>query len=577
MKFENDQIGSNLMLAITTGMYARSLSCLREYVQNSYDKPSLATKIEITSENSGVNWVITDNGVGMNEAELTKALGVGVYTKDYGETEGLFGIGIWSGIAVCDRLIIITKKKNDDIKLRLEISAKQIREDAINNRPILDFLTSNTSEIEIIHVTGNEVAKSFTTVRLEGTSAAGQGVFSEKNVIDYLSKNVPVSLDPSFQFAAEVKQKFETDKFYRPIEISVNGNIVTRISNLKEKLINIYQKSFYYNGKVIADCWFSFNSKGDALKGDRGFTLRHNGFTVANWERLRSLVMGRFNDRFIGEIHVDRSIKELKPVASRSDFQQNEISDALYEQIKQFLIDMQRSNSFMTTNVHSPEKKIEESKAARYLTEDRIKVIKNIEEKNFKEDLKFLDKDPALKDMKADLQIVEAEAKKKFNEFKNEVKEEKKNLPPSKPETKKVISELTEDKELKRNIETLMTGKHERDITIDPFNTLKERIQKKVNKKFSYFGEACDEIGKSLTLFKGAKSEKESNDDVKVFFKKSYRLFRNIPEHAKGTNSTRWIDEAGNISEIKTGIMALLTLIANMIERMELKELKEDT
>lgn len=572
MKFDNGQIGSNLMLAITTGMYARSLSCLREYVQNSYDKPSLATKVEITSENSGINWIITDNGSGMNESELKKALGVGVYTKDYGETEGLFGIGIWSGIAVCDRLVIITKKKNDDVKLRLEISAKQIREDAINNRPILDFLTSNTGEIEAINVSGPEVAKSFTTVRLEGTSAAGPGVFTEKNIADYLSRNVPVALDPSFQFADEVKQRFETAKFYKPIEISVNGNIVTRISNLNEKLMGFHTKSFYYKGKIIADCWYSFNSKSDALKGDRGFTLRHNGFTVANWERLKSLIMGRFNDRFIGEIHVDRSITELKPVASRNDFQQNEISDDLFGQIKQFLIDMQRVNSFMTTNVHSPKKKIEEAKGIQSTVEERIKAVKNIEEKNFKDDLKFLDKDAAFKDIKTELQKAESESKQQFNEFKNEVKEEKKNLPSSKPETKKVISELTADKELKRNIETLMTGKHEEDFTIDPFNPLKERIQKKLNKKFSHFGYACDEIGKSLTLFKGAKSEKESNDDVKVFFQKSYRLFRNIPEHAKKTDSTRWLEEAENLSEIKAGIMALLTLIDNMIERMELKE-----
>ena len=557
------------MLAITTGMYARSLSCLREYVQNSYDKPSLATRVDINSENNGVNWVITDNGAGMDETELRKALGVGVYTKDYGENEGLFGIGIWSGIAICDKLVILTKKKDRDTKLRIEIDAKQIRHDAINNRPILTFLTNNTGEIEPIKVSDSDVGRSFTVIRLEGTLAAGTGIFTEENVVNYLCHNVPVPIDSTFQFAKEVKLGFETPQFYKPINISVNGNLVTRVGDLNEKLRGFYTKPFLYKNNLVAKCWYSLNSQSEALKGDRGFTLRHNGFTVANWERLKSLVVGRFNDRFIGEIHVERAVTELKPVASRNDFQQNEISDDLYEQIKQFLIDLQRVNSFVTTNIHSPEKKIEYVKGGGSTISERITTLKNIEEKNFKDDIKFLDKDPAFSDLKTELLKAEAEAKNKFNEFKKEVAEERKTAEPSKPETKKVLSGLTTNKDLKKNIETLMTGKHEGDFTIDPFNPLKEKIQRKLNKKFSNFSQACDEIGKTLTLFKGASSEKDGNDDVKKFFLKAYRLFRNIPEHAKSTESTRWFDEAKNASDIKAGVMALLTLMDNMIDRMD--------
>lgn len=149
MKFDDGDIGSNLMYAITNGLYSRDVSAIGEHFQNAYDAPALATEININFDNNGLNCSIKDNGTGMDNDDLKHALGVGIFTKDK-DSEGIFGIGIWSGIAVCDKLVIITKKKESPIKLRIEINAKAIRETSTNNSKLIDFLSDNTGEVERI-------------------------------------------------------------------------------------------------------------------------------------------------------------------------------------------------------------------------------------------------------------------------------------------------------------------------------------------------------------------------------------------------------------------------------------------
>jgi len=70
----------------------------------------LMQKIEISFENGTSNLVIRDNGSGMDREELIHSLGIGVSNKSE-EDIGWRGVGIWSGVPVCRRIVIITKKK----------------------------------------------------------------------------------------------------------------------------------------------------------------------------------------------------------------------------------------------------------------------------------------------------------------------------------------------------------------------------------------------------------------------------------------------------------------------------------
>ena len=558
------------MFALTTGLYSRNLSCIREYVQNSYDEPSEASNIQISIEN-GINLLIKDNGKGMNEEDLRKSLGVGLFTKDFGKSEGMYGIGIWSGVAVCNKLVIVTKKIQTSEKLRVEINCGEIRENSSKNIPILKFLTDNTGEIEHIPVPENEFDKSYTLIRLEDITPGGIDLFTEKNLIEYVSQNLPVAVSKEFQFKEDIAKNFENSGYYRTINVTVNGNEVNRLHSIREQLRGFELKPFVKDNDIFALCWFSLNKSGDSLKRDRGFTLRHNGFVVRDWKSLRSEINGRFNDRFIGEIHLVQYNPKLKPTAPRNELIPNEITIELYNQIRQFFSKLQRINSYVTVNIASPKKKMEEVIKTDSF-EDKRKGIKEIQAKNFKENLNFLEKDSSLQSLSKQLQQESSKVQGDFGKIKNMFDEVIKKNPPGRIELKKIVSSMTNDKQLQKNIETLMSEKHEGDLTIDPFNSLKESIEKLTKKKFSKFSDACNEIGQTITLFKGAKNERDSNNDVKAFFKQAYKIFRNLPEHAKGTMSTKWFDDAPNQEAIKAGVMALLTLIDNMIKRMTYSE-----
>ena len=205
MKFNDEDIGSNLMYALTNGLYSRDVSAIREYFQNAYDPPALATEVSINFDNNGLNCSIKDNGTGMDSDDLRRALGVGIFTKNK-DSEGIFGIGIWSGIAVCDKVVIITKKKGDAEKLRIEIDAKSIREDATDNVKLTDFLSERTGDIQRIDAK-MEVEQSFTIVRLENILEILRNVrdkkmaFNEEGIIEFASKNLPIPIDPDFNFS----------------------------------------------------------------------------------------------------------------------------------------------------------------------------------------------------------------------------------------------------------------------------------------------------------------------------------------------------------------------------------------
>lgn len=108
MKYNNIFIGSRLMETITSGLYDGNLNCIREYIQNSID--SKANHIDIFFDNGISDLIIKDDGSGMNKSELENSLGIGTSSKS-DENIGWRGIGIWSGVPVSKRIVIITKKR----------------------------------------------------------------------------------------------------------------------------------------------------------------------------------------------------------------------------------------------------------------------------------------------------------------------------------------------------------------------------------------------------------------------------------------------------------------------------------
>jgi hypothetical protein len=579
MEFKDEDFGSNLMYAITSGLYSRDISCVREYFQNAYDPPAFASKIKMSLENNGINFVITDDGSGMDEESLKKALGVGIYTKNK-DSEGIFGIGIWSGIAVCDRLVIITKKKNSKTKLRIEIKAKEIREDSTENIKLTEFLSKRTGQIEQLDAS-SETDNSYTIIRLEKivetlrSTKDKEGAFSYDNLISFASKNLPLPIDPEFTFSEEIRSKFDS-LFIRPVELLIDGTRVFRHINLNKHVrkpviktfsIKLPQEDGELKEITILKVWGSLNKEYITLPEEiRGIDFRHNGFKIEDWSDVKSIRGGTFHERWVGEIHV--TIPDLlRPTADRSTFQPVPWRYDIDNQISDWLREMQSINSFVSVYISGLQKETKNLQSSDITATKKEEIVKKVYAKNIGGNLKAFENKPEYKELVDELKKEQEKSLKKFEEVQETVSAHKELNFPSRPDIKKTISSLAQSPKLADEIGTLLESKHEKNVQIDPFVTLKEEIEEKTNERYTSFTKATDAIGTKLTLYPKSKNRKENDEQLKQFLKSMNHVFRNLFEHAS-PETNEWFQKSRNIEKIKPALNAMIALIDLMIYEM---------
>ena len=277
MKFTDDKLASNLMNAITTGLYSRKLDCIREYLQNSYD--AHATSVDIRIEN-GLHCVIEDNGDGMSISELEDAVGVGLYNKDPTVDEGVFGIGIWSGVAVSKKLLIITKKAGEPEKLKITIDSEYITNNSSGNVPLLTFLSNATSNIEKLPVSETEISKKFTIIRLEHLAdELRESLFAPLSILNYVSNNLPVPMTKKWDFSEKIVEQFDK-QYMREMRVFVHdkGTVyeAVRHEGLVDQTLEPEIKNFKIGERVVAKGWFAVNKKFSTLSPElRGIQYKH--------------------------------------------------------------------------------------------------------------------------------------------------------------------------------------------------------------------------------------------------------------------------------------------------------------
>ena len=105
IKITKNHIGGELISILTRGMYPDPRETLREYVQNGVDAGAKNIEIKIR----GDVIVIEDDGLGMDEQIMLKAIRVGISDKNPKIDVGFRGIGIYSSFHLCDQLHIYSK------------------------------------------------------------------------------------------------------------------------------------------------------------------------------------------------------------------------------------------------------------------------------------------------------------------------------------------------------------------------------------------------------------------------------------------------------------------------------------
>jgi hypothetical protein len=171
-------------------------SAIADIIDNSLDEGVNSKNIFIKTSNSKI--IISDDGCGMNEEELTNALTLGKSNKDYSVALGKYGLGLNTATSsLGKRVIVITKKKNGEHFTGIYDI------DDINER------FNNTGKISIeIGLSSEENIKEF--LNLTKNSKSGTVVIIEK--IDNISDSNEVRFAATLsKEVGRVFRKFITD------------------------------------------------------------------------------------------------------------------------------------------------------------------------------------------------------------------------------------------------------------------------------------------------------------------------------------------------------------------------------
>lgn len=573
MEFTDEIIGARLIETITAGLYDGNLNCVREYVQNSVDEG--AKNIDISLEN-GNTLVIHDDGPGMDESALKKALSIGVSSKEGGQI-GWRGLGIWSGVSASTKIVILSKMKNKP-KLRMEIDNEILRNASQSNEPITAILTKATSEIEEVALGKRESLENdhFTTIRLEMILPNQRRFFSDKDICQYLQKIVPAPFDlVRFPRLAEVNSylsdngvtfphveiRFNNERIYRP---PYNGNLYYE---------PIIPYTFTFEEKTIAIGWFITTRESKTLKWPNGgIFFKKKGMTIGDENLIKSFYTGSYNQWQYGEIHVVS--EKIRENAGRNGFEYN--SDefkSLYEQVENCITQLQSANRYQAETVKSRKLNSVSSKIAKGDISGAKKLVKDV--KASYEKSRSFPENPAFIEVKTVMDAHAEEIKEEFEQIADSINCSEKDL------KAELIKQRKE--ELNKMIDTL--PKAVRDSInrskgkglLNPVNTVADAIEELLKEKTGENAQKfVDLVGKAYG-FGNISPRKdgpllqfhpvpEKNRRFGVMVYAFYDLIVNAFKHEKGCDTLEWLE--GTTEDERLQVMTQIVAVMGLLHRM---------
>ncbi|NLO39736.1 MAG: hypothetical protein GX115_09735 [Ruminiclostridium sp.] len=578
MQFTNEIIGARLLETITAGLYDGNLNCVREYVQNSIDEG--AKNVDIFLEN-GNTLVIHDDGPGMDESALKKALSIGISSKEGGQI-GWRGLGIWSGVSASMRIVILSKMKNKP-KIRMEIDNDILRNVSQSNEPITDILTKATSEIEEVALGKRESLEDdhFTTIRLETILQNQRRFFSDNEILRYLQKIVPAPFDlEKFPRLAEVNSyltangvtfpnveiRFNNERIYRP---PYNGNLYYE---------PIIPYAFTFGEKTIAVGWFITTKESKTLKWPNGgIFFKKKGMTIGDENLIKSFYIGTYNQWQYGEIHIIS--KNIRENAGRNGFEYN--SDefkSLIEQVEECITQLQSANRYQAEAVKFRKLNSVSSKITKGDISGAKKIVKEVKASYAKP--RSFPSNPAFIAVKTVMDSHAEEIKEEFDQIANSIDCSEKDL------QAELIRQRRE--ELNRMIDTLPKAVKESikrskgKGLLNPVNTVADAVEELLKEKTGEnatkfidlvaraygFGNVNPRGDGPLLRFH-PKDEKNRRFGVMVYT--FYDLIINSFKHEKGYETLEWLEgttEAERL-EIMKQIVAVMGLLYRLIDHSE--------
>lgn len=341
----------SVLEAVSQGLYPDRKHILREFVQNCYDgladlrrdtaRVELAP-IEITT--SAPSLTFADKGIGMSAEAMQRYRYLGFSEKLIASHAGFRGIGKFSAISVCDRVIVRSSKLGDPKSYQVEIDAKKMFQRLRDEKnPPLESLLKDYSEISS---RAEDPDSHYTFVELHGIHADATELLDESVVRPYLIKIAPLPFDPAFSNGAEIADRLaRVDATFLQVPVHLNGKPLYKPffpNSSRPDFKEIFAEED--SSELIAFAWFCQNqgkgqfreTAGDGEKGRRhplsGLHYRVSNFAIGDGMLARNTLWRATPERafyFFGEIHV--LDKGVIPTSDRDNFEDTSARGRLYD------------------------------------------------------------------------------------------------------------------------------------------------------------------------------------------------------------------------------------------------------
>lgn len=319
IKYTEEDIGSEVLYALSKGLYSEPYHVVREYLQNAVD--AFPKTIDMTIQNNSIYFY--DDGEGMDSHDIDICRKVGITEKDPKIHVGFRGIGIWAGLIYARCLRITSTKRDVNKKYILTIDFEKIAE-GIKKEKILTTLLSQHVDLK---EDNEEPAKHYTFVELCDITEIGKKLVSDYEALrNYIATTLPVDFPDSFKYKKRVNDLLSANvRDYRTVELKFNGKLVYKpypeIEDLLEPEGYIISDD---NKKQIGYAWACLRYK-EMKKYHGGLVYKIKGFTIGNTETPRMLwrnIWDHLHWWCFGEIHI--TDLEVTPNTAREDLEPSE-------------------------------------------------------------------------------------------------------------------------------------------------------------------------------------------------------------------------------------------------------------
>lgn len=346
-------IGAPLLASLAEGLYDAH-EVLREYVQNAIDSyvdfssltgrdPQNSVQVFVDEDAAQVR--IYDRGVGMDKDDILRAKSIAVSHKLGRQNEfvGFRGIGIWSGLSVCDQLIVETTKVGEPWLFRLTIDFRAVREHVYEPIPVDELLQGKFS----IQQQKHDPDDHFTGVTLVKVDRDRYAQLLDIVALErFAQQYLPVPFDPEWSQAPTLVDTLATVPWTTSFDLTINGQPVYRRFPFGQIKAAQFELITDDEGRQVAQAWVAETNRRGTKKaidvnhelGEvNSFAVRIKNFSVGprGLYSNHPEVLDRDNlSWYVGEVYI--TDPEIKPDTNRRAFQRSFRSDAVEKALRRF-------------------------------------------------------------------------------------------------------------------------------------------------------------------------------------------------------------------------------------------------